>query len=119
MQIRKDIYSKLSEIEGAAVYFGFPQRFNKMPVISYFEKKRNDSGICGGGVLTEIEIQVEIRNKGTVEALLESVDEKMTEMGFIRSFCQDMFDTDKELNLKITRYKGILNNADGRIYSSL
>ena len=119
MEIRKEIYSKLSEIEGAAVYFGFPQKFDRMPVISYFEKKRNDSGLCGGGVLIEIEIQIEIRNAGSTESLLESVDEKMTEMGFIRSFCQDLFDTDREMNLKILRYKGMLNNADGRIYSSL
>ena len=113
IDVSKEVYDKLSEIDAEIVCF-FPSEFKKMPIVSYYELSNSDSGYCGREVLSDISYQIDVWDRKNVNKLCIEVDKKMAELGFRRELCQDL--SKDGIIRKMFRYSARINNKTGYVY---
>ena len=114
IDVKKEIYQKLNEIKEAKVVYFFPDEFNELPIISYYEIENSDSGYCGREVLSDISYQIDVWGRGNISKLCIEVDKKMAELGFRRSFGQDL--SKDGIARRTLRYSARINNKTGYVY---
>lgn len=112
--IKPTINSLLEEIEGVTVSDSYPEDFNKLPHISFYEQDNQDSYKLSKEVYTEIVIQIDIWHNRSTGTLAQAVNEKMNSIGFRREFARDI--PDPSIKHKSMRFKGKIHNESKLVF---
>jgi hypothetical protein len=112
INVKPQIYTLLSEVDGAKVSYFHPESFTTLPAISYYEasnstKVRTDNR----EKLAEIAVQVDVwaKTSGEASTLAEAVDTKMASIGFSRAFSGDQYEAKSKIHHKSMRFRGVIN----------
>lgn len=112
--IKPQINTLLESIVGEdSVSDAYPDDFNNLPQISFYEADNSDY-LKTSDVLNEIIIVIDIWHNRSTGPLAKQVDEQMKSIGFTRTFARDI--PDKNVKHKAMRFRGIVNKNDLRIY---
>ncbi|MBU5677909.1 hypothetical protein KQI88_15940 [Alkaliphilus sp. MSJ-5] len=113
--IKPTINKLLEEIVGEdSVSDAYPEDFNNLPHISFYEQSNNDYLKKGPELLTEIVIQIDIWHNRSTGALAQQVNNKMNSIGFRREFMRDI--PDPNVKHKTMRFKGIVDKRSLLVY---
>ncbi|MDR2903252.1 MAG: hypothetical protein LBU77_01915 [Clostridiales bacterium] len=108
IDVKAEVKKALGAIEGAKVFFYFPQDFKKLPCISYYEA-HNAPGASGDDAeyLSEIIYVVDVwgDSSAIVTNIAIETDEKMKGIGFVREFAHDVNDPDSKVRHKTMRFR--------------
>lgn len=113
--VKPQINTLLESIVGEdSVSDGYPEDFNNLPQISFYEADNKDSYKLKEEVLTEIVIQIDIWHNRSTGSLAQEVNEKMNSIGFKRDFMRDI--PDPNIKHKSMRFKGKVDNRNLLVY---
>jgi hypothetical protein len=87
-------------------YFHYPDNFNTLPCVSYFELN-NAGNLFADDVEigSEIIFQVDVWNTGSTSSVAQAVDTIMVANGFVRVNAVDLFEKDTKMHHKSMKYK--------------
>lgn len=112
--IKPQINSLLVSIPGVSVSDAYPEDFNSLPHISFYEQYNGDVYKLKREIYTEIVIQIDVWHNRSTGALAQQVNEKMNSIGFKREFARDI--PDPNIKHKTMRYKGIVDTRNLLVY---
>lgn len=112
--IKPAINSLLESIEGVTVSDSYPEDFNNLPHISFYEQENKDIYKLKTEVMTEIVIQIDVWHSRSTGPLAREVNTLMNSIGFKREFARDV--PDPKIKHKTMRYKGKVDNRNLLVY---
>lgn len=113
--VKPQINTLLEEMVGSdSVSDGYPEDFNNLPQISFYEAYSGDLYKLKAEVFTEIVIQIDIWHNRSTGPLAQEVNEKMNAIGFKRDFMRDI--PDPKIKHKSMRFKGKVDNRNLLVY---
>lgn len=114
--IKPKINELLEEIVGEnSVSDSYPDDFNNLPHISFYELNNSDVYKINEELYTEVVIQIDIWHNRSTGALAQQVNEKMNSIGLRREFMRDMPDP-SGIKHKTMRFKGKINTRNLLVY---
>lgn len=116
INLNKIIVSVLREIKGVKnLCKEYPEDFALMPTVTYKENENSDTGKTTKEVISNIEYQFDIWNKGATFDIATQIDESLSGMGFRRVTSVEIVDPSSKLNHRIMRYRGKYDAIHNRI----
>lgn len=113
--IKTIVNRALSEISGVTVSDTYPNDFNKLPHISFYEIANSEGVSAIPGRMTETNIQVDIWHKRSTGALAKEINEKLNAIGLRRVFAGDIPDP-SGIKHKTMRFHGVVDSKTLLIY---
>ena len=115
--IKINVDTELMKIAGVTVSGNFPKANAKMPHINFGVGNNADPMLANSnrGILQDLDIFIDVWHNKATDTLADSVDDKMTGLGFRRSFAADLNDP-SGLNRKTMRYRGVLDTRSMRVH---
>lgn len=114
--IKPTINKLLEEIvDEERVSDAYPEDFNNLPHISFYEQDNRDVYKLSKEVYTEVVIQIDIWHNRSTGALAQQVNEKMNSIGLRREFARDIPDP-SGIKHKTMRFKGNINTINLLVY---
>lgn len=115
-----DIKPKINELlEGIVgednVSDSYPESFESLPYISFYELNNNDAYKIKEELYTEISIQIDIWHNRSTGTLARQVNDVMNSIGLKRDFARDIPDP-SGIKHKTMRFKGKINNRTKIMY---
>lgn len=108
--VKPEILTALLTIPNVTVSDAFPASAAKTPHITFVEAGNANHLKLKVNRLSEINIQIDVWHKTSTGAIAALVDVKMTALGFIRGFAQDINDP-SGIKRKTMRYRGIVDSV--------
>lgn len=108
MHWKDEVYSVLRTIPNATACFNYPAEWPKGTVITYAGLDDTPgTNADDDEYTTNITVKVDVWdfNPVTVKDIVEQVKQKMKSVGFVRTFCYDMFETSSRLHHTTMRYR--------------
>ncbi|WFA10333.1 hypothetical protein [Tissierella sp. Yu-01] len=114
-----DIKPKVNELlEGIVgednVSDSYPNNFNNLPYISFYEQDNKDVYKIKEELYTEVVIQIDIWHNRSTGTLARQVNDVMKSIGFKRDFARDI--PDPVIKHKTMRFKARINNRTKIMY---
>lgn len=76
-----------------SIYYFYPESWDSLPAISYYEQDNKDDAFADGEAISEtIIVVIDIWSKNSVTAIFRRVDYLMKQLGFIRESAADVPD---------------------------
>jgi hypothetical protein len=113
--VKPQINSLLSTIQGVGVSDAYPKSFNVLPQISFYEIANTDPLQLPKEYLSDISIQIDVWHNRSTGALAKQVDDKMKSIGFVRKFAADVPDP-SGIKHKTMRYRGVVDKRNLFVY---
>lgn len=96
----------------------YPDTFERLPCITYTEELNVPYSICSNGErISTLEYRIDIWSNTSTSELKQQINEQITQLGFTRSFCQDIKDP-SGLKHTVLRFEGALDLDNNRIYKN-
>ena len=92
----------------------YPENFNNLPYISFYELINNDPYKISEELYTEIVIQIDIWHNRSTGTLARQVNDAMNSIGLKRDFARDI--PDPSVKHKTMRFKAKINNRTKIMY---
>lgn len=114
INVKDQIYEKLRGVcdNTSDIY---PQATNTFPAIQYTEEANNVYEKTDKEELSYIRYRIDIWNTGSTSQLALDVDDAISELGLVRTSCQDVADP-RGLRQKQMRYEGIIDVNSQLVY---
>ena len=108
-ELSQSVFSALQSIH-TLVSYQHPAAMTQFPCVIFFESGNDVHARADGApFLHEVEYTLEIfaLSPEVTHTLGAAADEKMRELGFIRSYCCDLFDDDSRAHRRVMRYRAL------------
>lgn len=102
----------------APVFYFYPQRWERLPAISWRESGNRELAQADGKeYLAELTYAIDIWSSSPAEnlSLFEKIDARMASARFRRDYMEDLFDSNTEQHHRTIRYRAAAD-AEGNIY---
>lgn len=115
INVKDQVYAKLVSVceNTSDVY---PQTWEKLPSIQYTEEANNCyTKTDGKEQYSTLRYRVDIWNNGSTSQMAIDVDAALSELGLVRTMCQDVSDP-SGLRHKQMRFEGVIDNETELVY---
>ncbi|WP_438312223.1 hypothetical protein [Sporosarcina sp. FA9] len=113
--VKPEIFSLLSSIPGVTASDQFPTGPKQTPHITFKEADNSNYRKIRTEIQTEITILIDVWHTKSTGAIAKKVDEKMSNIGFLRQFATDLNDP-SGMKRKTMRYRGIVDKRTNLVH---
>lgn len=115
INVKDQVFAKLKTVT-TNVSDVYPYSWEVMPAIQYTEEANEVRLRTDNSEQTSyIRFRIDIWNTGSTSQLALQVDEAISELGLVRTACQDVEDPTRNRH-KLLRYEGIIDNRTQVVY---
>ena len=111
LNLKSIILDTLKQTDITVNYY-YPQNFNQLPIITYYELENRTllTSADGEELLSEITYSIDVWSKESTSEISIKIDELMRSIGFKRTSSNDLFEPDTKINHKVLCYSGQVTN---------